>query len=55
MSKLPTEGEVGTNLDDLHCIAATEHAEQSGPDFVPTAAEAQRIEKGRRLLIEALI
>jgi hypothetical protein len=50
---LPTEGKIGTHLDDpLHCIAAAEHAAQA-TGFVPTQAERARIEKGKQLKKEA--
>lgn len=50
MSKLPIEGIVGTNMDDMHCIAAAQHAFEAGPDFAPTDAEAGRIARGEMLL-----
>lgn len=46
--RLLPEGTPGAHLDDLHCIAAADHA-RLNPDFVPTEAERRRIERGEAL------
>jgi hypothetical protein len=51
MSRLPTEGEPGTNMDDFHCLAAFQHSLNADPDATPTAAELQRIERGKELAL----
>ena len=51
MSRLPTEGVPGTHLDEQHCLAAADHA-RANPDFVPTPAERERIERGEQLRLE---
>lgn len=56
MSRLPTEGRPGTNMDDLHCIAAADHAREkraAGIESHPTEAERLRIERGEKLLRHA--
>jgi hypothetical protein len=49
MNRLPTEGVPGTHMDDVHCIAAADHA-RANPHFVPTPAQQRRIERGEELL-----
>ena len=48
--RLPAEGVPGTHLEAAHCIAAAEHHASRGDGFIPTAAEALRIARGREVL-----